>query len=265
MIRSIPKINCTVEDLTNDIRRTKDPLKLTILEKFLELKINQMRAEKDDDPSIDGLSDDSSDGPSYMSESVSREQDEIRNRDQEDEQYEQDEQDDDNDDEVTDEEQTNKRIIGKKVNKGKVNTKNAARLALKKMMKQQKNILSEFDRANKVKAYVELIEDDKKEKDKKMIQECRGKNEKYWETHGLYDEKYSKYAKDDTMNNKMMERLNSEIGFRLDDNNKMRIVKPFDDGDDDDMDTFARYDTKIPGRPTRQNITNKKKRIQNRL
>ena len=75
------------------------------------------------------------------------------------------------------------------------------------------------------------------------MRKSRVKNEKLWKNENIHDPKYSKYVKEDMMNNRMMERLNSEIDFRLDDG-KMKIEKPFDDNNKEDItDTFAKFES----------------------
>lgn len=115
---------------------------------------------------------------------------------------------------------------------------------MEKILKIQNHGLSELDRISKLKAYDDILNDDKIEKDRIYIENTRGKNEKNWNTRDLYDPKYAKYIKEDSVNNKLMERLNSEIVFRLEDHKKMALEKPFDDIiNDDETDVFARYNS----------------------
>ena len=91
--------------------------------------------------------------------------------------------------------------------------------------KQQKN-------DNRQDIYKKIIEDNKKEES----------NKSQW--NKIYDPKYIKYAKEDAMNNKLMERLNSEIDFRHDDISKLNIEKPFNDyiDESDTTELLAKYD-----------------------
>jgi len=110
-----------------------------------------------------------------------------------------------------------------------------------------------------MKAYTELLEDNKKDSHKKELEESRGAREKLWEVHGMYDPRYVKYQKEDFMNNKLMERLNTEIDFRNEPGKKPKIEKPFDDGDHfDSTESFARYEQlpKSTKRHIRKRITN---------
>jgi hypothetical protein len=105
---------------------------------------------------------------------------------------------------------------------------------LKSILKKKENSLRELENISKIQAYQELLEENKIENEKKVIDDARGKNEKYWNNKNNYDPKYSKYIKQDTMNNRLMERLNTEIDFRFEDN-KNEIVKPFDNCDNDNI------------------------------
>jgi hypothetical protein len=66
----------------------------------------------------------------------------------------------------------------------------------------------------------------------------RGEYETIWNT--VKDDKYDDIIKGDNMNNRMMERLNSEIGIKLDDVDNQRIIKPF--GNSSDSDEYANID-----------------------
>ena len=217
-------LNCTVDDLMRDIRDTKDPIRKTILKKFLDLKVREMRTVAED-PSLDGISD---------NESV---------------------------DDILENAESNS-VAGDIDNNSK-KTKKSTELEI--ILKKQKESLSELDNLNKIKAYAEMIEDNKKDKDNQDIEQHRGKTERVWGS--TYDPRYIKYAKEDTMNNKVMERLNSEIDFRNDDGDKRtQIEKPFDDGIPDATEPFARYeatddDTKrrfVPKKKPHQKIGQRK-------
>jgi len=85
-------------------------------------------------------------------------------------------------------------------------------------------------------------------KQRELLKNKRGKNEDKWE---IIDEKipaeYSRYIEEDMMNNRLMERLNSEIDFRINDNLIDSMSKPYDDHHTYDaktetIDTFAKFD-----------------------
>ena len=192
------QINSSIDDIVNDIRVTKDPIRRVMLNKFLEIKTNQERA-KAEDPSLDDLS-------GYS------------------------------DSEDTEDE--NSCTIQEQPLKTK--PKSNAEKELESIMKNQKDSLIELDKQAKLKAYVEMIDDNRKDKDQEAIVKTRGKNELLWESKGIYDPRYADYQKQDTMNNNLMERLNSEIDFRMYDPKKMRIEKPFNDNLGD-MEEFAEY------------------------
>lgn len=202
-------LNCTVDDLMRDIRDTKDPIRKTILKKFLDLKVREMRAATED-PSLDGISD---------NDSVDDILEDAESEDQ-------------SDTEQDTDESKNK------------HGKNKKNVELDHILKKQKESLSELDKLHKIKAYAELIEDNKKDKDTQDIEQHRGgKTERVWGS--TYDPRYIKYAKEDTMNNKVMERLNSEIEFRNEDGTRTQIEKPFDDGAPDATEPFARYEATV--------------------
>lgn len=111
------------------------------------------------------------------------------------------------------------------------------------ILKKQKEKISEIDDVQKMKAYAEILEDNIKDKDNKEVELTRGKTESKWGS--TYDPKYIKYVKEDLLNNKLMERLNSEIDFRHDDVNVIQIEKPFEDEDINSQngdEPFAKYE-----------------------
>lgn len=193
------RINRSVEELINDIKRTKDCLRKTMLEKFLQIKLQQIQEQQmyDDDPSLDGLSDmDNMNNNDHLS---------------------------DLDEDKNDRDDTDR--------------------VLKGILKDQETSLDKLERINQIKAYQDLLEEGDRDKSNNTIKKMRGQNEEKWGTEELYDPRYSKYAEEDFMNNKMMERLNSEIDFRLTGGDKMNIIKPFDSTNDGDSpDGCASYD-----------------------
>lgn len=173
------KINRTIDELINDIKNSDDLIHKTILQKFLDIKLKQIKN-------------------SNLSSNL------------------------------------------KITNQNKVVDKE-----LKGILKLQTSSLEELEKIHRINAYQQLLEDNKKSDDQEFLQKKRGgTTEKYWGTDKLYDPKYVKYMKEDTMNNKMMERLNSEIDFRLnEESSKMNMEKPFDEVSQyDTMDMFARFD-----------------------
>ena len=175
----------TIGELMRDIRNTQDPIRKTILNKFIAIKVREVRI-INKDPSLDGLSDDMS--------------------------------------------------IDDILNKSTQNTD------VSDIIKKQNESLLELDKLHKMRVYTELINDNKKDIDLNNIEKRRGGDtERMWGS--TYDPRYIKYAKEDTMNNKVMERLNSEIDFRNEDEKRDQIEKPFNDGDCDVTEPFAHYET----------------------
>ena len=203
-------MNCTVDDLMHDIRTTSDPIRRTILKHFLDIKIRKMRAEQED-PSLEDLSNDNCESETKTNETDSDEKKENNDPDK------------------------------------NLSIEEQKKLELEKILKKQKDSLTQLDKItkgkvtrDKMKAYMDIIEDNKRETDEQEIQKTRGETERVWGS--TYDPRYAKYVKEDTMNNKMMERLNSEIEFRCDETGKINVEKPFDDGAPDNTETYAHYD-----------------------
>lgn len=80
------------------------------------------------------------------------------------------------------------------------------------------------DMDSEMKAYNDLISENHSE-----IKKKKNRNIKFETEHQPYDKKYESRIVSDKMNNKMMERLNSEIDFvRNSNKSKQKIVKPFE-------------------------------------
>ncbi len=119
------------------------------------------------------------------------------------------------------------------------------------ILKDQEDSLDSLNKINKLKAYQDLINENEKDNIEKVLDKKRGKNEKYWRTKdnasSSIDPKYAKYVEQDHANNKLMERLNCEVDFRLDGegHRKCQIIKPFENNmsDNDNLtDTFATFE-----------------------
>ena len=212
--------NCTLESLINDIKKTSDPIRKTILTKFLDIKIRELRSNKNviqdnnSEISLDGLSDSDKSKDSY-----DKQKQKVKSKE--------------------------KRI-------------NNTSTEITEIIKSQKKSLSELDKLTKIKVYKKILEDNKKEKDINEIVQTRGKTESVWGT--TYDPKYAQFAKEDIMNNRLMERLNTEIDFRQDGDDKIKIEKPFDDRELDDTEPFAKYET-IKNNKNKVIFKNKNKKI----
>lgn len=152
-------INRSVNDLITDIKNTNEPIKKTILQRLLDIKIKQVK-EQDNNNKL--------------------------------------------------------RVINKKHIDNKID----------KILQTQESSLNMLERINNIKSKESNIMDEKKKTDTLILNKARGENESKWKS--TYDPKYAKYMKEDIMNNRMMERLNTEIDFRHSDYDKSIIEKPFD-------------------------------------
>lgn len=152
-------INRTIDELMTDIKNTEDPIKKTILQRFLGIKIKQTKEQENNNKLI---------------------------------------------------------VMNKKHTDNKIN----------KILKTQQSSLNMLERINNIKSRDTNIMNEKKLNDTVILNKARGDNESKWKT--TYDPRYAKYMKDDIMNNRMMERLNSEIDFRQSGCDKTIIEKPFD-------------------------------------
>jgi hypothetical protein len=209
-------INWKLNDLINELDRTTNPIERLMISQFIRIKKrqNELNYKKTGETeSLDSLSADDK----YDLDS------------------------DSNDSDIS----TKK---SKKVNK---KSKSNAEKELERFEKIRKDSLKqlkkiEIDKARK-EAYSEMLDDvndvDNSSDDQiDAIYKQRGDNEKHWDNKDMYNSDYARYAKEDKLNNRMMERLNSEIDFRLTGNAKDNIVKPFDDNNNVGItDTFAHY------------------------
>ena len=103
------------------------------------------------------------------------------------------------------------------------------------LIKRQNQGLSDLDNLSKVRAYKSLIQENEK-----TLPKQHEKQKKPWDNASK-----DKSSKLDSMSHGLMERFNSEIDFRNEENQqvKMTIQKPFDDDYDDNVaDTFARFE-----------------------
>ena len=228
-------ISASVEDIANDIRSTSDLIRKTILKRILELKMIQQRA-LNDDPSLSDLSRsyDISNNNIVIDHDVLVKSDKLVKK-------------------SVDTTMHNKESIKTPVcapntnksniiaNKSNTNKKNA-KSELQRILIQQNKGLAELAKVERINTYMKILDNDKVEKDQQIILSGRNSKKAQWEGEEIYDPRYAKYQKDDTMNNKLMERLNSEIDFRTDDDKKCKLLKPFgDDTGEDIADEYARY------------------------
>jgi hypothetical protein len=216
-------INWKLNDLINELDRTTDPIERLMISQFIRIKKRQNEL-------------------NYKKTGKTGETESLDSLSAEDK-Y-------DLDSDSNDSDVSNKK--SKKISsKSKSNNKSNAEKELERFEKIRKDSLKqlkkiEIDKARK-EAYSEILDDvndvdDSSDDQIDAIYKQRGDNEKHWDNKDMYNSDYARYAKEDKLNNRMMERLNSEIDFRLTGNAKDNIVKPFDDNNNVGItDTFAHY------------------------
>ena len=100
---------------------------------------------------------------------------------------------------------------------------------------------------DRVNALIKIKEiKDKRHKADKMeelerVLEKRGKMEKYWEANkkGIYN-KFKTELEQDFTNNKLMERLNCELDFRINEEKTKETIKPYSELTDGNYNEFKR-------------------------
>lgn len=125
------------------------------------------------------------------------------------------------------------------------NPKNIAQKEMIKQIAKKKKQTQELEKQKKEKNDIgKNINTILKAKSKNEVDETfikkRGKMEKVWESHQTrfsnLEPQYKEEVEKDFTNNKLMERLNCEVDFRVNGNRKKEILKPYDDIDDDSDD-----------------------------
>ena len=79
--------------------------------------------------------------------------------------------------------------------------------------------------------------------ERKKLEQKRGHMEQYWESNQTREKElepqYKLEVERDYTNNKLMERLNCELDFRINEKKKSKeICKPYENDDDDDDDLY---------------------------
>ena len=221
-------INRTVEELQLELNATRDSMKRMMIENFIRIKerqdaLNNLRMETE---SLDSLSEEDK----YDFDS------------------------DDSEEFVEPVDNSKSRTVKKSnKNSNKNSTKKSESLEeLEELEKIKKSSMRELKkkRIDKIReaAYREMIDGDsgENEESEDMDDEENLENIDHnsrWRSKDLNDPKYARYVKEDRLNNKMMERLNSEIDFLAEGRSMSTIVKPFDMGPgmlDRDMDDSSR-------------------------
>jgi hypothetical protein len=198
------QINRTVKELMHEYNHTRDPMERFMIKNFIRIRSQQ----------------------DTMTQRMKSETDSIESLSEEDK-YDLDSEDSE-----------------EKPQKSGKRTKNIEEL--EELEKIKKNSMRELkkNKIDKIRedAYREMIdgdESDNEEYDNNDERDDRGQDHSRWRSEDLNDPKYAKYAKEDRLNNRMMERLNTEIDFRKEDNSRNNIVKPFDDGPGMNDDNFG--------------------------
>lgn len=127
-----------------------------------------------------------------------------------------------------------KNVAQKEIIKQVANKKKAQKEKQKEMKELKKLKLSQKNDINTI-----LKSKQKSKPDETFIKK-RGHIEQYWESHqtrfGGLEPQYREEVEKDFTNNKLMERLNCEVDFRVNGNKKKEILKPYDDNDDNSDD-----------------------------
>ena len=97
---------------------------------------------------------------------------------------------------------------------------------INKIINEQHKNIDKLDNIKKFEVYRKILDDNKKDNNKLSLLFKRGKNEEMWNT--INDPEYIKYIQEDVNNNRLMERLNSEIDFRKNSVKSKKFIKPFD-------------------------------------
>ncbi len=236
------KINHSINEIMKDLRNTSDPIKRAILQKFMDIKVKEIRSirsirslskgqKNNNDILIDILSQSQSESEADSNSSMEiKKKSSINNHPI-----------------IVSNSQTNGRSKVKNLNPKKTKTQEEE---VNDIIKRQNQGLYDLDKIN---AYNELIQENEKEQTKKSWIQAQ-------ENATQSDPKYSKFLKEDSMNNKLMERFTSEIDVRNDENKKMPVEKPFEDDDYDEnvADTFARFEAPDPIANMKKKITRQK-------
>lgn len=216
------QINKSIEEIMYDIKSTTDPVRKTILQEFLKLKLRlkQQDIKSFDSDDLNENEDDANDGNNGDKEKINEDNEEEN----------------ENEDKKT---QTKSKIKSKLKPKTKSKTKTNSKI-LNDILKEQEDSLYKLKKVNEMKAYQELLEENERESTQKIKDSVSSK----------VDPKYAKYVEQDHANNKLMERLNCEVDFRLsgyDNDRKVKIISPFEtnatmNSSDNLTDTFASFE-----------------------
>jgi len=213
-------IRWKLNDMLDELHRTSDPLEKLMVGQLIRLKKQQMQkltehtGRTGDTDSIDSLS-----------------ADDVYDLDS------------DNSDSRNDKSKTSKSVKSTKSaksdksakstksdksNKSAKPVKSKQIAELDELERIKKDSLKQINKQNKKKiredAYKEMIDEQNRDDDVDLSNQ---RTDRFWPNKDLADPNYARYIKEDRMNNQLMERLNSEIDFRMSGPSK-RIIKAFE-------------------------------------
>lgn len=138
-----------------------------------------------------------------------------------------------------------KKIIKERMSNDKNKQKNPKLLNYKNDNEDEMKIKRNIDKS--IYKLISLKEQEEERKIKKLepLLEKRGNMEQYWESNQNLEEIDSRFIKEintDYANNKLMERLNCELDFRIyGDNSKNDIIKPYSNKEEGNFKDFEKY------------------------
>lgn len=121
--------------------------------------------------------------------------------------------------------------------------KNVAQKDIIKQIAKKKKLAMKLAKEEKEKKTINagidiILKSKQKQKPDNTFIKKRGNMERCWESHqtrfGNLEPQYKEEVEKDFTNNKLMERLNCEVDFRINGNKKKEILKPYDDREDYD-------------------------------
>jgi hypothetical protein len=121
--------------------------------------------------------------------------------------------------------------------------KNVAQKDIIKQIANKKKLAMKHAKEEKIKKTINddldtILKSQQKHKPDETFIKRRGHMERFWESHKTrfsnLEPQYKEEVEKDFTNNKLMERLNCEVDFRVNGNKKKEILKPYDDCDDYD-------------------------------
>jgi hypothetical protein len=199
------------KELVKEIKNTKDPIRKTILINFLKMNdvgispTSERDVKKDNNKKNQRHMDNNKDNNKKNQRHMNNNKDNNNNNIESNNDNNDNDNDNDNDNSDNHDDDINELIT---------------------IIKNQEKSLEKIER---LKAYNSLTNSDMKNKNEKTV----------WGTAKISDPKYAEHVKHDTMNNKLMDRLNSEIDFRMNQDDEIEIEKPY--GSENDVSDYDDY------------------------